>query len=189
MSKLKDFQLLEWSRAVRDEIFALPVFYAEKFGFTPNQISFLSCFTGILAALVLFYDYVIFAVALLCVSLFLDGLDGCLARKKHKLDFNGKVIDAICDFTVLSSVGMVISLKLGIWQLGVFYLLNYFFAEILAFTKASQNQISKRVFLSRTPFLVIAFGQLANLWSVLPWFLVLFGCYYLFFNLWNLGKL
>jgi len=67
--------------------------------FSPNQISAVAFFMAVLGGVSLFFssNWLIFTAFLWGVSIFLDGVDGYIARKKHQASKFGDILDHILD--------------------------------------------------------------------------------------------
>ncbi|RMF06788.1 hypothetical protein D6764_01410 [Candidatus Woesearchaeota archaeon] len=68
-----------------------------RLGFTPNRISFLSLILSLLSAYFLYDMNIVFALLLLALSLFFDGLDGAMARYLNSASRTGYLIDTFID--------------------------------------------------------------------------------------------
>lgn len=69
----------------------------EKIDISPNAISWSSLFLSVFVSLLFRSKLVLYGIIALFLVLFLDLLDGFLARKKHLESFDGLVVDASCD--------------------------------------------------------------------------------------------
>ncbi|MEM5773121.1 MAG: CDP-alcohol phosphatidyltransferase family protein [Candidatus Aenigmatarchaeota archaeon] len=68
-----------------------------KLNISANRISWFSLLLSIFVSLLLRAGIVLLGIVLLFLVLFLDGLDGFIARKKKQTSFNGLVVDLSCD--------------------------------------------------------------------------------------------
>ncbi|NIO38067.1 hypothetical protein GTO27_10255 [Candidatus Bathyarchaeota archaeon] len=69
----------------------------EKVDVSPNAVSWFSLLMSISVYLFFSLNLVTYGILSLFFVLFLDALDGFLARKTHLLSFDGLVVDASCD--------------------------------------------------------------------------------------------
>jgi len=69
----------------------------EKIDISPNAISWSSLFLSVFVSLLFRSNLLLYGIIALFLVLFLDVLDGFLARKKHLESFDGLVVDASCD--------------------------------------------------------------------------------------------
>jgi len=69
----------------------------EKIGISPNAISWFSLFLSVFVSLFFRSELPLYGIVVLFLVLFLDLLDGSLARKKGLQSFDGLVVDASCD--------------------------------------------------------------------------------------------
>lgn len=68
-----------------------------KIDVPPNAISGFSLFLSVFVSLFFTSNLLLYGIVALFAVLFLDRLDGFLARKKHLESFDGLVVDASCD--------------------------------------------------------------------------------------------
>jgi len=88
--------MVDW-RAVGYNITAFILKPFEKIGIPPNAISWFSLFLSVFVSLLFRSNLLLYGIIALFVILFLDALDGFLARKKHLETFDGLVVDVSCD--------------------------------------------------------------------------------------------
>ncbi|MDA0690913.1 MAG: CDP-alcohol phosphatidyltransferase family protein [Nitrospinae bacterium] len=115
-----------FNRRVIRVLYPLPV--------TANQITFLSLLMGLLAAGFYLSDFkygLIWAAAFLYVKIFLDNVDGNLARIRGEVSRLGRFFDSLTDFVVTFAVYAAITFRLVqetqdpfFWTLGIFSLLS-----------------------------------------------------------------
>jgi len=84
-------------RAFVYDITALILKPFEKIGVSPNAISWFSLFLSVFVSLFFRSELPLYGIVVLFLVLFLDLLDGSLARKKGLQSFDGLVVDASCD--------------------------------------------------------------------------------------------
>jgi len=84
-------------RAVGYNIAAFILKPFEKSGISPNAISWFSLFLSVFVSLLFRSNLLLYGIIALFSVLFLDALDGFLARKKHLESFDGLVVDVSCD--------------------------------------------------------------------------------------------
>jgi len=84
-------------RAFLYDITALILKPFEKIGISPNAISWFSLFLSVFVSLFFRSELPLYGIVVLFLVLFLDLLDGSLARKKGLQSFDGLVVDASCD--------------------------------------------------------------------------------------------
>lgn len=88
---------------------------------SPNQVTVLSGFLGILVLPTLIYHQVFLAITLLLLSGFCDTLDGSLARLKQNSSDWGSVLDIMTDrlveFVVVFALFTVAPEERGLWSL------------------------------------------------------------------------
>jgi len=84
-------------RAFIYDITALILKPFEKIGISPNAISWFSLFLSVFVSLFFRSELPLYGIVVLFLVLFLDLLDGSLARKKGLQSFDGLVVDASCD--------------------------------------------------------------------------------------------
>ena len=68
-----------------------------KIDVPPKAISCFSLFLSVVVSLFFTSNLLLYGIVALFAVLFLDRLDGFLARKKHLESFDGLVVDASCD--------------------------------------------------------------------------------------------
>jgi len=88
--------MVDW-RAVSYNIAAFILKPFKKIDLSPNRISWLSLFLSIFVSLLFRSNLLVHGIIALFAVLFLDALDGFLARKKGLDSFDGLVVDASCD--------------------------------------------------------------------------------------------
>lgn len=70
----------------------------------PTTITLLACAIGVLSLPLIVYEHSVLAVVFLCISGFLDTLDGSIARHRRLTSPQGAVLDIFCDRIVEFSV-------------------------------------------------------------------------------------
>jgi CDP-diacylglycerol--glycerol-3-phosphate 3-phosphatidyltransferase len=88
---------------------------------TPNQVTILAFITGVIASVLVYFDYNIVACLLLWLSGFLDAVDGAMARKSNNSTPWGTLLDITFDRIV--EIFIIISLALKFNQLIFNYLI------------------------------------------------------------------
>ncbi len=92
--------------------FALPLFAAPhravaractRIGLTANAITMTGCVIGLAAAPAIAFQQFEFALALILLNRFLDGVDGTMARMNGATD-RGAFLDIVCDFLVYAAI-------------------------------------------------------------------------------------
>ncbi len=68
-----------------------------KIGISPNAISGFSLFVSVFVSLLFRSNLLLSGIVALFVVIFLDAVDGFLARKKHLESFDGLTVDVSCD--------------------------------------------------------------------------------------------
>jgi phosphatidylglycerophosphate synthase len=94
--------------AFRDKFLMQPATFVYSLGITPNALSIVGIFIIIIAMFLL--KYPILAAFLILLNLFIDGLDGVVARRHNLKSFAGSIIDTTCD--TLGSVITIIGFSL-----------------------------------------------------------------------------
>lgn len=69
----------------------------ERIRISPNAISRFSLFLSVSVSLLFRSNLLLYGIIALFAVLFLDALDGFLARNKHLESFDGLVVDSSCD--------------------------------------------------------------------------------------------
>ncbi len=128
--KRKDFYW--WEKIYTDLVVRmLPV--VGKTPVTPNMITFANILNAILIFWLIWVGQYFIAAFLVQVYLFLDILDGNLARYKNLCTKMGKILDHICDRLYYNALYIVIGIKIGIgWEWIAVYLIVHTVYEVLA---------------------------------------------------------
>ena len=77
---------------------------------TPNQVSFIGFFIGLLMCIFILFEFYIYAFLALIINRFLDGLDGTMARLTVPSRFGG-YIDIVFDFIIYAAFVLSFGLK------------------------------------------------------------------------------
>ena len=77
---------------------------------TPNQVSFIGFFMGLLMCIFILFGFYIYAFLALIINRFLDGLDGTMARLTAPSRFGG-YIDIVFDFIIYAAFVLSFGLK------------------------------------------------------------------------------
>lgn len=88
--------MVDW-RAYRHHITDSVLKPFAKIGISPNAISGFSLFLSVFVSLLFRSELLLFGIIALFIVIFLDALDGFLARKKHLESFDGLTVDVSCD--------------------------------------------------------------------------------------------
>lgn len=79
--------------------------------FTPNQLTFLSFFFGLVSAVFFYYDYRVIAVLFFMLTYYFDCMDGFYARKYNMETKLGEILDHTSDFIRHALILYIIYLK------------------------------------------------------------------------------
>lgn len=82
-----------------------------KLRLTPNKVSILALFIGILSSIALYFDKLFFSIILLWISGYLDSVDGAMARKNNIISSFGTLLDITFDRIVEVSIIFILALK------------------------------------------------------------------------------
>lgn len=128
--KRKDFYW--WEKIYTDlAIRILPM--VGKTPLTPNMITLANILNAISIFWLIWIGQYFIAAILVQVYLFLDILDGNLARFKNLCTSLGKILDHICDRLYYNGLYIVLGIKIGIgWEWIAAYLIVHTFYEALA---------------------------------------------------------
>ena len=109
---------MKYGQQLRARIFAPQLRLLTNLCISPDHLTILSFFFGLLFAPLWYMEYFWLAVAALWVHVALDGLDGPLARFQNSASPRGSFTDSFCDQLVVSTV--TILLMIGSPGLSVF---------------------------------------------------------------------
>lgn len=129
-----------------------------KFKITPNQISLLSMFFGIVTGLLFAFGFYLYGAITLFVSNVFDCVDGQLARLKNNGTKIGRIIDGAIDYVTGASVfvglGMSLSVNSG----------DYFITWIVVILAAVSRVLQNFFFdYYRNEYLAYVYNKVANL--------------------------
>lgn len=79
-------------------------------GISPNTVTLIGFFFGLLAMGMIALGSYAFAVGFFCVNRLADGLDGAVARHRGRSDFGG-LLDIVCDFIIYAGIVFAFSLN------------------------------------------------------------------------------
>ena len=82
-----------------------------KLKLTPNNVTILALLLGVSTSIFLYFDMQIIAVTLLWVSVYLDAVDGAMARRSNSSSSFGTLLDIVSDRIVEVSIVLVLGLK------------------------------------------------------------------------------
>jgi phosphatidylglycerophosphate synthase len=149
--------IVEKSRKFRNKIFDKPADLLVKLKVSPNMITFISLLCGIAAAYFLFQNYLLFFLFGL-LHLFLDGLDGVVARKANKQTKLGIYLDLITDRLVNLALLIKISFFLADYYV-IFVIMIFFMSQLNYFV----SKMKCPIMFSRTAVVIILmFGALTG---------------------------
>lgn len=127
--------IMEKSAGIRNVLYRPFVIACDKLRITPFVVSFLGFLAVVAAAIATFWSPIT-GLVLLLLYLFLDGLDGTLARYQKKTDVSGVFVDLIIDHVALlimlvALVGLELSDPMLIYGYGVLYVLMMTFGIMM----------------------------------------------------------
>ncbi len=119
-----------------------------KLKLTPNVVTTIALFLGVMASFILYFYEPILAVIILWISGFLDALDGTIARMTNKTSQFGTVMDITFDRVV--EIGIIISIA-TLYPKSSFNLMLLLGAIVLSITiflsvGATSNKKSEKTF-------------------------------------------
>lgn len=84
-------------RIMKDDFFFRLASLAHYHGFTPNMMTALGLFFGVVSGALFLYHQPSFAFVFGFLSVFCDVLDGTIARKFNQETFSGRIFDSVSD--------------------------------------------------------------------------------------------
>ena len=112
---------INWPKIFTDFLGVFAKILHKKWKLSPNQVSILAFIASLIAAGLIYGDHLTAALILLLLSLFLDALDGTIARKYNLKSSLGQKLELIFDrtaelvlFLSLAAVGFV-----SFWLVGI----------------------------------------------------------------------
>ncbi|MCX7641569.1 MAG: CDP-alcohol phosphatidyltransferase family protein [Elusimicrobiales bacterium] len=115
---------------------------------SPNFVSVISMFVGILGGFLIYMDYFLFGSIFIVLSSIFDSTDGQLARMKNISSYYGRIIDGICGYVVFISVYIAIYLKFKHIYGELNYLLLMFIAGVSNIMHSSVYDFYRTSFLA-----------------------------------------
>jgi phosphatidylglycerophosphate synthase len=123
MRKLERKSVIKYSDFISNYFYQQIAFFLTKYIYktnvTPNQITLLSLFMGLLSALFIYKNHTVLGVIFLNISFILDCLDGQIARVKNMQSDFGMWLDNISDRIVENVV--VIAIIFGNFTSNIIY--------------------------------------------------------------------
>ena len=149
--------IVEKSRKFRNKIFDKPANILIKLKISPNMVTFISLLCGLASAYFLFQNYWLFFILGL-LHLFLDGMDGVVARKTNKQTKLGVYLDLITDRLVNLALLIKISFFLADYYV-VLVIMIFFMSQLNYFV----SKMKCPIMFSRTAVIIILmFGALTG---------------------------
>ncbi len=130
---------------------------------TPNHLTYLSLCAGIAFCPLYFYYSKPWAFVLLALHVFLDGLDGPLARYTNTASRGGSFTDSMCDTAVIAATTITLMLANEVHILpGSLYILTYTLVVIFAMARNIMKEPYS--FLFRPRFLIYLWIPVQSWW-------------------------
>jgi len=122
-----------WIEKIYTDIAALMLPILDKTFITPNMITILNIINSIFIYIILWDEKYTLTAVMIQIYLFLDILDGNLARYKNMCSKLGKVLDQINDRTFYNLFYIILGIRIGIhWIWIATYLIIYNMYAIIA---------------------------------------------------------
>jgi len=147
--------LITWTRKFRDEHLVKVAKVFLKLKISPNLMTFFSLIVGLAAAYFLFTNYIVFLILGL-LHLFLDGMDGVMARVSGRETQFGKYFDLLSDRAV--NLAMLVKIAM--------FLQDYYVILVIAIFLITQSLY----FLSKLTFPIVfsrTFNVIALMFTIL----------------------
>ncbi|MEF3279430.1 MAG: CDP-alcohol phosphatidyltransferase family protein [Elusimicrobiota bacterium] len=82
-----------------------------RLGFSPNTVSIIGMFVGILGGFLIYYDFLFLGAIFIVLASVLDSSDGQLARMTGKKSIYGRIIDGLAGYLMFGFIYLVIGIK------------------------------------------------------------------------------
>ncbi|MBW2992664.1 CDP-alcohol phosphatidyltransferase family protein [Candidatus Woesearchaeota archaeon] len=94
----------------------------EKFWNLPNALSLSRALLAVVVVILVIYSKITEAIVVFIIAALTDAIDGFLAKKDHKDNSIGIILDPICDKILIISavISLIIKLNLELWKLVIF---------------------------------------------------------------------
>ena len=83
----------------------------QKTQITPNQVSLIGKFFGLIAMILIINSFFILALIFILINRVFDGVDGALARLTNKTTPYGAFFDIVCDYVIYAGVVLAFALN------------------------------------------------------------------------------
>jgi phosphatidylglycerophosphate synthase len=156
------------SRKYRAIFFKPILIFLDRIGLTPNILSDIRLFFGVIFLIWFYYGDKVFAAVFLLFVLFLDTFDGALARFQNKDSDRGKFLDTLIDSIIYS----LVTLSLLFLDINVFFIAYNIFIIPVAYLL---RIIKKQEFIG-SDWVIKPYSQLSFLKVIviIPFFLFVF---------------